>query len=135
MLVSVHGEDDSADKQTTHPQVHRAKSELDSLLLKLHLDMDTLEEKNALANKMEEESKEGMEVTRKELVIAKYLQHLLDQFAKGVFDHKTFSCGASHFLNVEIRTNGSALPENYTISVQGEQKATELLVNWWNCTN
>ena len=128
MLVSVHGEDEnSAEKPTTHPEVHRAKSHIDSLLFKLHLDMNTQEEKQALANKMKEESEERMDITRKELVIAKYLQHLLDQLSKGVLDHKSFSCGASHFLNVQIRTSGSALPENYTISVQGERLLIQLL--------
>ena len=106
---------------TKHGEVYRAKSQIDSLIYKLTLDLNTFNEKKTLATVMQEDAEKLARIAEEEIALLKPVQHLLDKLIKG-----NASSGYQHCLTkqggkipMRIETKGSSLPKHYTISVPG----------------
>ena len=107
---------------TKHGEVYRAKSQIDSLIYKLTLDLNTFNEKKTLATAMQKVAEKLVRIAEEEIALLKPVQHLLDKLIKG-----NASSGFQHCLTklqggkipMRIETKGSALPKLYTISVPG----------------
>lgn len=107
---------------TKHGEVYRAKSQIDSLIYKLTLDLNTFNEKKTLATVMQKDAEKLARIAEEEIALLKPVQHLLDKLIRG-----NASSGYQHCLTkqggkipMRIETKGSALPKHYTISVPGE---------------
>ena len=70
-------------KPSKHGEVYRAKSEIDSLIYKLTLDLNTFNEKKTLATVMQKDAEKLARVAEEEIALLKPVQHLLEKFAKG----------------------------------------------------
>ena len=106
---------------TKHGEVYRAKSQIDSLIYKLTLDLNTFNEKKTLATLMQEDAERLARIAEEEIALLKPVQHLLHRLIKG-----NASSGYQHCLTkqggkipMRIATKGSPLPKHYTISVPG----------------
>ena len=115
-------------QRTKHGEVYRAKSQIDSLIYKLTLDLNTFNEKKALATVMQKNAEKLARIAEEEIALLKPVQHLLDKLIKG-----NASSGHQHCLikqvgkiPMRIEVKGSTLPKYYTISVPG--KSTYLLI-------
>ena len=107
---------------TKHGEVYRAKSQIDSLIYKLTLDLNTFNEKKTLATVMQKDAEKLARIAEEEIALLKPVQHLLDKLIKG-----NASSGYQHCLTeqggkipMRIETKGSSLPKPYTIHVTGE---------------
>ena len=108
-------------KPTRHAEIHRAKSEIDSLLFKLTLDLDTARNKASMAHQMQLEAKGLTEIAKREISILSYIRHLLHELSKGALDEKPWeSCRFARKASITLETGASALPVNYTAGVTGE---------------
>jgi len=109
--------------QTTQPskhgEVYRAKSEIDSLIYKLTLDLNTFNDKKTLATAMQKDAEKLARVAKEEIALLKPVQHLLKKLAKGNDSSGYQSCMTERGgkIPVRIEATGSALPKHYTISV------------------
>ena len=116
----------SATKPSKNREVFQAKSLIDSLLLKLHLNLKTLKTKEQAAAKTEKEAREEISVLHLEQVQATRIQRLLHRLATGRMSALTPICQWHGLATVEfadmqaiqIRSK-SAIPQGYTISVDG----------------
>ena len=108
-------------KPTRHGEIHRAKSEIDSLIYKLTLDLNTFNEKKALAAAMQKDTDKLARVAAEEIALLKPVQHLLEKLAKGNASSGYQRCMARPGGKIQVRigTTGSSLPKHYTISVAG----------------
>ena len=70
-------------KPSKHGEVYRAKSEIDSLIFKLTLDLNTFNEKKTLATVMQKDAEKLARVAEEEIALLKPVQHLLEKLAKG----------------------------------------------------
>jgi len=104
---------------TKHGEVYRAKSQIDSLIYKLTLDLNTFHEKKTLATLMQKDADKLARIAEEEIALLKPVQNILDKLIEG-----NASSGYQHCLTKEggkipmrIETKGSSLPKHYTISV------------------
>ena len=104
-----------------HGEVYRAKSEIDSLIYKLTLDLNTFNDKKTLAAAMQKDAEKLARVAREEIALLKPVQHLLEKLAEGNASSGSQSCMAKPGgkIPVRIEATGSPLPKHYTISVSG----------------
>lgn len=104
---------------TTHGEVYRAKSQIDSLIYKLTLDLNTFNEKKTLATVMQKDAEKLAQIAEEEIALLKPIQHLLDKLTKGNASSGNQRClikqGGKIPMRIEIK--GSTLPKHYTISV------------------
>ena len=107
---------------TKHGEVYRAKSQIDSLIYKLTLDLNTFNEKKTLATVMQEDAEKLTRIAEEELALLKPVQHLLDKLIKGNassgYQHCLTKQGGKMPMRIEIKR--SSLPKHYTISVPGK---------------
>lgn len=107
---------------TTHGEVYRAKSQIDSLIYKLTLDLNTFDEKKTLATVMQKDAEKLAQIAEEEIALLKPIQHLLDKLTKGNASSGNQRClikqGGKIPMRIEIK--GSTLPKHYTISVPGK---------------
>ena len=68
---------------TKHGEVYRAKSQIDSLIYKLTLDLNTFNEKTTLATVMQKDAEKLARIAEEEIALLKPVQHLLDKLIKG----------------------------------------------------
>ena len=68
---------------TKHGEVYRAKSQIDSLIYKLTLDLNTFNEKKTLATLMQEDAERLARIAEEEIALLKPVQHLLHRLIKG----------------------------------------------------
>lgn len=108
-------------KPTRHGEVFRAKSEIDSLIYKLTLDLKTFNEKKTMAAVMQKDAEKLARIAEEEIALLRPVQHLLEKLAKGNTSRGYQSCMArlGGKMQVQIKTTGSSLPKHYTISVPG----------------
>lgn len=104
---------------TKHGEVYRAKSQIDSLIYKLTLDLNTFNEKKTLATVMQKDAEKLARIAEEEIALLKPVQHLLDKLIRG-----NASSGYQHCLTkqggkipMRIETKGSSLPKHYTLHV------------------
>jgi len=108
---------------TKHGDVYRAKSQIDSLIYKLTLDLNTFNEKKTLATVMQKDAEKLARIAGEEIALLKPVQHLLDKLIKGnassgyQYCFKTKQGGK---IPMRIETKRSSLPKLYTISVPGK---------------
>ena len=107
---------------TKHGEVYRAKSQIDSLIYKLTLDLNTFDETKTLATVMQEDAEKLTRIAEEEIALLKPVQHLLDKLIKG-----SASSGYQHcltkqggYIPMRIEIKRSSLPKHYTISVPGK---------------
>ena len=107
---------------TTHGEVYRAKSQIDSLIYKLTLDLNTLNEKKTLATVMQKNAEKLVQIAKEEIALLKPVQHLLDKLIKGNasrgHQHCLIKQGGKIPMIIEVK--GSTLPKYYTISIPGK---------------
>lgn len=108
---------------TKHGEVYRAKSQIDSLIYKLTLDLNTFNEKKTLATVMQNDAEKLARIAGEEIALLKPVQRLLDALVKGNASSGYQRCLArpGGKIPVRIETKGSSLPKHYTISVPGEK--------------
>lgn len=106
---------------TKHGEVYRAKSQIDSLIYKLTLDLNTFNEKKTLATVMQKDAEKLARIAEEEIALLKPVQHLLDKLVTGNASSGYQHCLAKHGgkIPVKIETKGSSLPKHYTISLPG----------------
>ena len=108
---------------TKHGEVHRAKSQIDSLIYKLTLDLNTFNEKKTLATVMQKDAEKLARIAEEEIALLKPVQRLLDQLIKGNassgYQQQCLTKQGGK-IPLRIETKGSALPKHYTISVPGK---------------
>ncbi|XP_068733894.1 uncharacterized protein [Montipora capricornis] len=113
----------SAKSQSTnhskHDEIHRAKSQIDSLIYKLTLDLNTFTEKKDLASAMEKDAEKLARIAAEEIALVKPVQQLLEKLAKGNTSNRNQTCLARRVgkIQVQIVAKESALPKHYTITV------------------
>ena len=108
-------------KPSKHGEVYRAKSEIDSLIYKLTLDLNTFNEKKTLATVMQKDAEKLARVAEEEIALLKPVQHLLERLAKGNASSGYQRCMVRQGGKIQLRieATGSSLPKHYTISVPG----------------
>ena len=108
-------------KPSKHGEVYRAKSEIDSLIFKLTLDLNTFNEKKTLATVMQKDAEKLARVAEEEIALLKPVQHLLEKLAKGNASSGYQRCMVRPGGKIQLRieATGSSLPKHYTISVPG----------------
>ena len=108
-------------KPTRHGEVYRAKSEIDSLIYKLTLDLKTFNQKRTMATVMQKDAEKLARIAEEEIALLRPVQHLLEKLAKGNTSSGYQRCMAKlgGKMQMRIRTTGSSLPKHYTISVPG----------------
>ena len=101
-------------KPTKHGDVYRAKSEIDSLIYKLSLDLNTFNEKKTMAAVMQKDAEKLARVAEEEISLLRPVQHLLEKLAKG-----NTSSGYEHCMTrpggkipVQIEATGSSLTKH-----------------------
>lgn len=108
-------------KSTKHGEVYRAKSEIDSLIYKLTLDLKTFNEKKSVATVMQKDAEKLARIAEKEIALLRPVQHLLENLAKENTSTGYQNCAANPGgkIQVLIKTTGSSLPKHYTIGLSG----------------
>ena len=108
-------------KPTKHAEVYRAKSEIDSLIYKLSLDLNTFNEKKTMAAVMQEDAEKLARVAEEEIALLRPVQHFLAKLARGNISSGYQRCLArlGGKIPVRIEATGSSLPKHFTISVPG----------------
>ena len=112
-------------KPMKHGEVHRAKSEIDALIYKLSLDLNTFNEKKTMAAVMQKDAEKLARVAEEEIALLIPVQHNLEKLVKGNTSGNT-SSGYEHCMArpggkipVRIEATGSSLPKHFTIRVPG----------------
>lgn len=110
---------------TKHGEVYRAKSQIDSVIYKLTLDLNTFNEKTTLAAVMQKDAEKLARIAKEEIALLKPVQHLLDKLINGNASSGYQQCLTKQGGKIPLRisTKGSALPKHYTISVPGKNLA------------
>ena len=112
-----------ATKPSKHGEVHRAKSEIDSLIYKLTLDLKSFNEKETKAEAMQKDAAKLTRVAKEEIALLRPVQHLLEKLSKGNTSSGYQPCMAWSGGKIPIRIDAvSPLLENFTISVPGKGK-------------
>ena len=112
-----------ATKPSEHGEVHRAKSEIDSLIYKLTLDLKSFNEKETKAEAMQKDASKLARVAKEEIALLRPVQHLLEKLSKGNTSSGYQPCMAWSGGKIPIRIDAvSPLLENFTISVPGKGK-------------
>ena len=108
-------------KPTRHGEVYRAKSEINSLIYKLTLDLKTFNEKKPVAAVMQKDAEKLTRIAEEEIALLRPVQHLLEKLAKGNTSRREQSCVGTPGGKIQVRIDaaGSSLPKHYTISVTG----------------
>ncbi|XP_078370852.1 uncharacterized protein LOC144654565 [Oculina patagonica] len=104
---------------TKHGEVYRAKSQIDSLIYKLTLDLKAFNEKKTLATVMQKDAEKLARIAEEEIALLKPVQHLLNNLVTGNASSGYQRCLAKQGgkIPVRIETKGSSLPKHYTLSV------------------
>ena len=105
-----------------HNEIHRARSQVDSLIYKLTLDFNTLTQKKNLAHATEKEAQTLARVAREEIAVLKPVQRFLERLAKGN-SSSGYLCSTTRAdkIKVRIEAKGSQLPKHYTITIPGKK--------------
>ena len=112
-----------ATKPSKHGEVHRAKSEIDSLIYKLSLDLKSFNEKETKAEAMQKDAAKLAGVAKEEIALLRPVQHLLEKLSKGNTSSGYQPCMAWSGGKIPIRIDAvSPLLENFTINVPGKDK-------------
>ena len=112
-----------ATKPSEHGEVHRAKSEIDSLIYKLTLDLKSFNEKETKAEAMQKDASKLARVAKEEIALLRPVQHLLEKLSKGNTSSGYQPCMAWSGGKIPIRIDAvSPLLENFTINVPGKDK-------------
>ncbi|XP_067033261.1 uncharacterized protein [Acropora muricata] len=90
-----------------HNEIHRARSQIDSLIYKLTLDLNNFKRLQSLARN-----------AREEIAVLKPVQRVLEKLAKGNTP-SGYLCSTTRSgeINVRIEAKGSQLPKHYTITI------------------
>ncbi|XP_067033252.1 uncharacterized protein [Acropora muricata] len=101
-----------------HNEIHRARSQIDSLIYKLTLDLNTLTQKKNLAHATEKEAQRLARIAQEEIAVLKPVQRVLERLAKGNTS-SGYLCSTTRGgkINVRIEAKGSQLPKHYTITI------------------
>ena len=67
----------------THGEIYRSKSEIDCLIYKLTLDLNTFNEREALPSVMQKDAEKLVRIAEEEVTSLKPIQHLLDVLVNG----------------------------------------------------
>ena len=112
-----------------HNEIHRARSQIDSLIYKLTLDLNTLTQKKNLAHATEKEAQKLARVAQEEIAVLTSVQHVLEKLAKGnISSGYVCSTTRSGKMMLRIEAKGSELPKHYTIAIPGK-KSNNVLCN------
>ena len=112
-----------------HNEIHRARSQIDSLIYKLTLDLNNFTQKKILANVKEREAQRLARVTQEEIAVLTSVQHILKKLAKGnISSGYVCSTTRSGKMMLRIEAKGSELPKHYTIAIPGK-KSNNVLCN------
>ena len=110
-----------ATKPSKHGEVHRAKSEIDSLIYKLTLDLKSFNEKETKAEAMQKDASKFAQIAKEEIALLRPVQHLLEKLAKGNSSSGNERCMAWLGGKIPIQIKAaSPLPKHFTISVAGK---------------
>ena len=111
-----------ATKPSKHGEVHRAKSQIDSLIYKLTLDLKSFNEKETKAKAMQKDASKLTRVAEEEIALLRPVQHLLEKLAKGNSSNGKERCMALLGGKIPIQIKAaSPLPKHFTISVPGKR--------------
>ncbi|XP_015767572.1 PREDICTED: uncharacterized protein LOC107346304 [Acropora digitifera] len=101
-----------------HNEIHRARSQLDSLIYKLTLDLNNFIQKKNLAHATEKEAQRLARIAREEIAVLTPVQHVLEKLAKGnTYSGYLCSTTKGGKIKVRIEAKGSLLPKHYTITI------------------
>lgn len=109
-------------KSTKHGEVYRAKSEIDSLIYKLTLDLKTFNEKKSVATVMQKDAEKLARIAEKEIALLRPVQHLLKKLVtkeNTSTGYRNCVANPGGKIQVLIKTTGSSLPKHYTIGLSG----------------
>ena len=110
-----------ATKPSKHREVHRAKSQIDSLIYKLTLDLKSFNEKETKAEAMQKDASKLARVAEEEIALLRPVQHLLEKLAKGNSSNGKERCMAWPGGKIRIQIKAaSPLPKHFTLSVPGK---------------
>ncbi|XP_015777068.1 PREDICTED: uncharacterized protein LOC107355072 isoform X2 [Acropora digitifera] len=101
-----------------HDEIHRARSQIDSLIFKLTLDLNNFTQKKNLANAKEREAQRLARVVQEEIAMLTPVQHVLEKLAKGN-NSSGYLCSTTRSgeMMLRIEAKGSELPKHYTIAI------------------
>ena len=105
-----------------HNEIHRARSQIDSLIYKLTLDFNTLSQKQNLAHATEKEAQRLARITQEEIAVLKPVQRVLERLSKGNTP-SGYLCSTTigGKMKVRIEAKGTQLPKHYTITIPGKK--------------
>ena len=105
-----------------HNEIHRARSQIDSLIYKLTLDFNTLTQKKNIAHATEKEAQKLARIAQEEIAVLKPVQRVLERLAKGNTS-SGYLCSTTRGgkINMRIEAKGSQLPKHYTITIPGKK--------------
>ena len=111
-----------ATQPSKHDEVHRAKSEIDSLIYKLTLDLKSFNEKETKAEAMQKDAAKLTHVAKEEIALLRPVHHLLEKLSKGnTSRYQPCMVWSGGKIPIRIETV-SLLPKHFTISVAGKVK-------------
>ena len=110
-----------------HNEIHRARSQIDSLIYKLSLDLSNFIQKKNRAQVTEKEAQRLARIAQEEIAALTPVQRVLERLSRG----KTSSgylCSTTRGgkINMRIEAKGSQLPKHYTITIPGKKNNTVL---------
>ena len=110
-----------------HNEIHRARSQIDSLIYKLTLDLNTLSQKKNLAHVTEKEAQRLATITQQEIAALTPVQSVLERLSKGNTS-SGYLCSTTRGgkIKVRIEAKGSQLPKHYTITIPGKKNSDAL---------
>ena len=112
-----------------HNEIHRARSQIDSLVYKLTLDLKNFIQKKNLAHATEKEAQRLARIAREEIAMLTPVQHVLEKLAKGnISSGYLWPTTRSGKMMLRIKAKGSELPKHYTIAIPGK-KSNNVLCN------
>ena len=106
-----------------HNEIHRARSQIDSLIYKLTLDFNTFTQKKNLAHATEKEAQRLARIAQEEIAVLKPVQRVLERLAKGNTS-SGYLCSTTRGgkMKLRIEAKGSELPKHYTVTIPGNQE-------------
>ena len=112
-----------------HNEIHRARSQIDSLIYKVTLDLNNFTQMKNLAHAKESEAQRLARVAQEEIAVLTPVQHVLEKLAKGnISSGDLCSTTRSGKMMLRIEAKGSELPKHYTITIPGK-KSNNVLCN------
>ena len=111
-----------------HNEIHRARSQIDSLIYKLTLDLNTLSQKKNLAHATEKEAQRLARIAQEEIAVLTPVQRVLEKLAKGNTS-SGYLCSTTMGgkMKLRIEAKGSQLPKHYTITIPGKKNNDDLM--------